>query len=482
MQENVKRSGKKAPSSDRSTALYVRVSTDAQFEEGYSAEAQSEMLKAYCASRRIENYELYVDGGWSGSSLDRPEIQRLIDDVKSGRIRTVVVYKLDRLSRSQKDTLYLIEDVFNPEGTDFVSLNENMDTSTPIGRAMLGIMSAFAQLERETIRERTRMGMKERVKRGLWPGGGKIPFGYDYDAVRGILVPNGDADTVRLIYDLYLKGWSMMRIAQALGLKYEKLVQQILKRKTNVGIISYNGEEYIGQHESIVSEEVYAEAMDMMRRRERGAKPSSQTSHLLAGLVVCGVCGAKMRYQKWGKRGYKLYCYSQDKGKPHLAPNGPCENTKAWAEEIESVVIADLFRFAIEESASAESEDSAELYLRQLERQAETLTRKIKNLYELYAESEDRLLLETVKEKKAELEEINVRLKSESDRHAASKRIAKDREKLNGIREAWDYMDTDAKRRIILSCVEKITVTFDRVDIYYKSAFTHSGIIDKKRK
>ena len=162
---------------ERTAALYVRVSTDAQREEGYSIDAQREMLGAYCVSRGIKSFEYYTDGGFSGSNTDRPELSRLISDVKNGGVACVIVYKLDRLSRSQKDTLFLIEDVFNPMETDFISLNENMDTSTPIGRAMLGIMSAFAQLERETIRERTRMGMRERVKSGLWMGGGKIPFG-----------------------------------------------------------------------------------------------------------------------------------------------------------------------------------------------------------------------------------------------------------------------------------------------------------------
>ena len=158
---------------EKTAALYIRVSTDAQYEEGYSVDAQKEMLTAFCKTKNIKNYKFYIDGGFTGSNIDRPEMVKLIDDVKNEKISHVVVYKLDRLSRSQKDTLYLIEDIFNPYGVDFISLNENMDTSTPIGRAMLGIMSAFAQLERETIRERTRMGMKERVKSGLWMGGGR---------------------------------------------------------------------------------------------------------------------------------------------------------------------------------------------------------------------------------------------------------------------------------------------------------------------
>lgn len=157
---------------DTHAALYIRVSTDAQFEEGYSVDAQLKMLEAHCVSRGISRYEPYIDGGYTGSNLDRPQIQRLIADAKAKRIDCVIVYKLDRLSRSQKDTLYLIEDVFLPHNVDFVSIRETLDTSTPYGRAMIGILSAFAQLERENIRERTRMGMKERVRNGLWMGGG----------------------------------------------------------------------------------------------------------------------------------------------------------------------------------------------------------------------------------------------------------------------------------------------------------------------
>ena len=225
----------------KKTALYIRVSTDAQREEGYSIDAQKEMLSAFCVSKRIENHEFFIDGGFSGSNLERPEMKRLIAEAKEKKICRVIVYKLDRLSRSQRDTLYLIEEIFNPNGIDFVSMNESMDTSTPLGRLMLGILSAFAQLERENIKERTRMGMAERVKAGFWPGGGRVPFGYDYDPEKGILVPNSDAQTVRLIYNLYISGTPMYKIAKTVGLKYERLAVQILKRKSNAGYIVYNG-------------------------------------------------------------------------------------------------------------------------------------------------------------------------------------------------------------------------------------------------
>ena len=254
-------------------AIYIRVSTDAQREEGYSIDAQKEMLTAYCVSKSIRDYEYYIDGGYSGSNLERPELKRMVDDIKQDKISCVLVYKLDRLSRSQKDTLFLIEDVFNPHGVDFVSLNESMDTSTPLGRLMLGILSAFAQLERENIRERTSMGMKERVKEGFWMGGGRVPFGYDYDPDKGILVPNSDADTVRKVYELYLKGYSTNAIARSLGLKYEKLARHILMRKTNAGIIVYKGEEFKGRHEPIISMETYERAMQAMAERAGQKRP-----------------------------------------------------------------------------------------------------------------------------------------------------------------------------------------------------------------
>lgn len=447
----------------------MRVSTDAQFEEGYSAEAQAEMLTAYCVSRRIENYELFIDGGWSGSTIDRPEIKRLIDEVNKDLVATVVVYKLDRLSRSQKDTLYLIEDVFNPHGVSFVSLNENMDTSTPIGRAMLGIMSAFAQLERETIRERTRMGMKERIKRGLWRGGGKIPFGYDYDREKGILVPNADAETVKLMYDLYIKGWPMMKIARAAGLKYEHLARQILTRKTNTGVILYNGTEYRGMHEAIVSEETYNRAMELMKQRGSGARRPS--SYLLAGLVVCGVCGTKMRYQKWGDKGCKIYCYSQDSSKSHISHGVKCDNHKVWANEIENAVISDIFRFSEKRTDSGdENAGQSGALIKQLQKQCELITKKLKRLYNLYAESGNELLLDTINENRAELEKLREKLAAEEDLEAETKRSAETAERLSGIKEAWEYMSGEEKRAVIRECVEKVVITYDRVDIFYRAS------------
>ena len=449
-------------------AIYIRVSTNAQREEGYSIDAQTEQLTAYCKSKKLNIYDYYIDGGFTGSNIDRPEMQRLVGDVKAGHISAVVVYKLDRLSRSQKDTLYLIEDVFNPHGVDFVSLHESMDTSTPMGRLMLGILSAFAQLERENIRERTRMGMKERVKDGLWMGGGRVPFGYDYDKAQGILVPNKDAETVRKIYDLYLDGCSTAKIAQTLGLKYEKLAIQILTRKSNAGYIRYNGEEYIGRHAPIISLETYNRAMDFMA--ERAVNRLTESAYLLTGLIVCGKCGAKMRYQKWGKHDCKIVCYSQDKNKPHLVKDPNCDNARHWASEIEGVVVKDLFEFSLKQREVDDGRISTQSVLEILDRQYDEAGKKLKRLYGLYAGSGDELLLETIEEHKKQLSGISKQIERENERSVLSDKINSVRKTLSTLKESWEYMTEQEKKNIVRSCVERVVIADGDVKIYYKFA------------
>ncbi len=447
---------------ERRAAIYIRVSTEGQREEGYSIDAQTELLQAYCISREIHAREFYIDGGYTGSNIDRPAMTKLIEDIRRGEISHVIVYKLDRLSRSQKDTLYLIEDVFNPAGVTFISMNENMDTSTPIGRAMLGIMSAFAQLERETIRERTRLGMQERVKNGYWPGGGRIPFGYDYDKTQGILVPNGDADTVRRAYDLYLAGYSTDRIAEMLGLRYEHLALQILKRKTNAGYIVYNGQEYKGRHEPIISLETYEKTMAAMQARSR--KPVSGGGYLLTGLLVCGRCGAKMRYQKWGKTDCKIVCYSADKSKRHLIRDPDCKNKRHSAWEIEEIVLEDLFSLSVKKDAPEKRTENVVEILQNQENAAKT---KLRRLYDLYGDSGDEMLLEAISAQKKTLETLAARIRDEQDVEKKAAEISRARREIREIRESWPLLSMREKKNVVRSCVEKIVITDDTVDVYY---------------
>ncbi len=446
-------------------AIYIRVSTDFQAEEGYSIDAQKEQLSAYCISKGIKNYAFYIDGGWSGSNIDRPEMQKLIKDIKEDKISHVIVYKLDRLSRSQKDTLYLIEDVFNPHGVDFVSLNESMDTSTPMGRLMLGILSAFAQLERENIRLRTRMGMRERVKSGLWMGGGRIPFGYDYDKEKGILVPNKDAEKVRQVYKLYIEGKSPQDIANLLGLKYDKLAIQILTRKSNYGIIEYNGEEYQGKHEPIISKETYDIAMKCMLDRSRVRSNTSE--YLLTGLMYCGKCGAKMRYQKWGKHGSKIVCYSQQSSKPYLVKDPNCDQDKIWSDEVDDVVIKAILQFADNyQSSKTESlvpEDTTSL----LYKQQKELNSKLKKLYNIYAgtNDDDDSLISTINDLKKQLKVVNDRIKLDTQNSIIYSRRKERAQVLSTVNELWETMDFKQKKNVVRKLVNKVEITGKNIHI-----------------
>lgn len=449
---------------NRITALYIRVSTDAQAEEGYSIEAQQEMLEGYCKSKQIENYEFYIDGGFSGSNIERPEITRLIGDIKEKKIQAVVVYKLDRLSRSQKDTLFLIEDVLNPNGTEFVSLNENLDTSTSIGRAMLGIMSAFAQLERETIRERTRMGMKKRVESGLWMGGGKIPFGFDYDQSKGKLIPNRDAEKVRKIYDLYISGHSSGYIASALGMKYDRLIIQILKRRLNYGAIEYKGEIYENCHEPIVNKEIFDRAMEEMKRRSRVKAPT--TPYLLTGLLYCGICGAKLRYQKWGKSATKIVCYSRQKSKGYLVKNPECTLPYFDSEEIEGYVLKDIFK--VKTANIKPHKSTREDLLKVLQMQYDAECKALKRLYELYSKSGDFILLETIENTKENIKILNEKISNEKRLGEITKQNQKILDELTNIESLWKYMSIKDRQQFIRSVIEKIILYPTRIEVVYR--------------
>lgn len=454
------------------TALYIRVSTDFQFEEGYSVEAQQKKLEQWCQLKDIKKYEFYIDGGWSGSNIDRPEMRRLIRDVSIGKLDKVVVYKLDRLSRSQRDTIFLLEDVFEPNNVSFVSISENFDTTTPYGKAIVGILSVFAQLERENIRERTRMGMYERVKEGKWMGGNVKPFGYDYDANQDILIPNEHAEEVKQIYDLYLQGYSTTKLAQMFPVCSDRQITQILDRVTYLGKISYKGEIIEGRHQPIIDQDTWNKVQ--IEREKRSNKSIVMSQHLLTGMVYCGRCGAKYRYQKWGKDSVKLYCYSQQKSKPNLIKDPNCDNLRVNADELEHLIINDLFNMTDNLTASydkkvlSDDKRNKRIYgIEVLENKAQMISNKIKKLYNLYAESDDELLLETIKENQEELNRISKMIAAEKATLSVTDDIEQTNELLVNVRSLWDKISINDKRKILHAAIKKITIDGEDITIDY---------------
>ena len=451
-------------------ALYERVSTDAQAEEGYSIDIQKERLEAYVKSLTAtpEAVMHYTDDGFSGGNISRPGLERLMMDIQDGKITHVIVYKLDRLSRSQKDTLYLIEDVFIPHQVSFISVQESFNTATAFGRAVIGILSVFAQLERENIYERTRSGMQKRIEKGYWPGGHTIPFGYNYDSGNGILVPNADADIVRKIFELYIQGASEDSLAKKFGLCHDRHVHAILTRRAYTGVIQYRGEYYQGLHTPLIDEQTFRTAQNCLRERSE-KKLVSQTNHLFTGLLECGVCGARMRYQKWGKQGCKIYCYSQQATKTYLIRDPDCNNHRIDAEELESVVLNDIFNMAVEfEENENKSLVSRKTTAEVLQEQLRIAENKLRRLYELYAESGDEYLIETIAKNKKEIENLKKKIASEKQKEETARDGADVREKIKTLAGVWEVLSQQEKITAVRSIVDKIIITYDSVKIMYK--------------
>ena len=193
------------------TVGYIRVSTDEQANEGVSLDNQRKRIEAFCIAKDWELVDVYEDAGKSGKDLNRDGIQKLIKDSGKGIFDAVVVYKVDRITRRQRDLWHLIDDVFEPDGIGFVSVNEPFDTTSAIGKACLGMIGVFAQLERDLIAERTKDALKYKRDKGDYLG--TVPLGYDI--VSGELQEREDElAVVKYAKKLRSGGYSLGKIAQ----------------------------------------------------------------------------------------------------------------------------------------------------------------------------------------------------------------------------------------------------------------------------
>ncbi len=350
-------------------ALYVRVSTQEQAAEGYSIGEQEERLKKYSEAHAWGIYKVYKDPGYSGGSMDRPGLKNMIQDVKRGRIDKIVVYKLDRLSRSQKDTLYLIEDVFNTNDVDFVSMTENFDTATPFGKAMIGILSVFAQLEREQIRERMQLGADARAKDGYFHGGPNAPIGYDYK--NGELIVNEyEALQVRKIYELTETGLPLYSVFKYMrdhgythkyGTWKDSAVRSVLKTPIYAGRIMWKGETYPGRHEAIIEPERFDNMTHYLDTRDIGLfkKTPFKRTTLLGGIIFCGNCGARYYCKQNTVKRHKstpedakpnryYTCYSRGKSAKHLIKDPNCKNKTYNVKDLDNIILGEISKLSLD--------------------------------------------------------------------------------------------------------------------------------------
>src|SRR5258707_12005597 len=314
-----------------------------------SLDAKREACEAYVASQRAEGWLLvadrYDDGGFSGGTLERPALKRLLADIERGQVDVVVVYKIDRLSRSLMDFAKLVE-VFERRNVTFVSVTQSFNTTTSMGRLTLNILLSFAQFEREVIGERIRDKFAASRKRGMWMGGW-APLGYEVQD-RKLLVNDADAKLVRSIFLRFLKIGSATTLARQLIAenirnKYGKLIDKgmlykLLSNPVYIGVAMHKGVSYPGEHVGIIDQKTWdkVQARFQENPRKRAAATRAQTPALLKGIIF-GPTGIAMSPTHTRKNG-KLYRYylSQSVLKQG-SEDGPV--ARVPAAEIEKIVI-----------------------------------------------------------------------------------------------------------------------------------------------
>jgi len=317
-------------------AVYTRKSTEEGLDmEFNSLDAQREACSAYIASQRSEGWvelaDPYDDGGFSGGTLERPALKRLMADIEAGRVDVVVVYKIDRLSRSLMDFARLVE-VFDRCSVTFVSVTQSFNTTTSMGRLTLNVLLSFAQFEREVIGERIRDKVAASRRRGMWMGG-FVPMGYRVEN-RKLVVHEPEAAVIRRIFERFLKVGSATLLARQLraedvrshrGRVVDKgALYRILRNRVYVGLAVHKGVAYPGEHAAIISQSLWDKVQSILQEspRVRGCRARAATPALLKGLLF-GPTGRAMSPTHTRKHGklYRYYvCQAALKGEAEPSP------------------------------------------------------------------------------------------------------------------------------------------------------------------
>jgi len=358
---NGRRNGSARPAPEqRRCAIYTRKSTSAGLEQDFnSLDAQREACEQYIRAQAGAGWQLvaerYDDGGFTGANLERPAFQRLMAEVDAGRVDVVVVYKVDRLSRSLLDFAGVMGR-FDQAGVSFVSVTQSFSTAESMGRLTLNLLLSFAQFEREMIADRTRDKIAASRRRGKWTGGA-VPLGYEVQDKR-LVVNELEAVQVREIFDLYLELRSAMAVARQLngrdrttkrhrsqdgrlreGRAWSKdAVLRVLQNPVFAGYIPYGDELHEGEHQAIIDRQVFARARALLQGKSAGGPGEGRNpAYLLRGLLRCACCGHAMTPASTRKDG-KEYRYYRSTARDDLGREA-CQARPLPAASIEDFVV-----------------------------------------------------------------------------------------------------------------------------------------------
>ncbi|NDV88225.1 recombinase family protein [Aurantimonas aggregata] len=343
-----------APVLKKRCAVYTRKSSEEGLDMAFnSLDAQREACEAYIASQKAEGWVLvpdrYDDGGVSGGTLKRPALERLLADIEAGLVDVVVVYKIDRLSRSLMDFARLVE-VFDRTGVTFVAVTQSFNTTTSMGRLTLNVLLSFAQFEREVIGERIRDKVAASRKRGMWMGG-HPPLGYDVKD-RKLVINASEAALVRRIFERFIAVGSATTLANQLrggGVRTKRGrlidkgdIYKLINNRVYVGEAVHKGTAYPGEHQAIISRTQFDKVQAILAGNagSRATRTRAQTPALLKGLIF-GPTGAAMSPTHTRRRG-RLYRYYVSQSVLKEGRAAACPLRRIPAGEIEAAVIAQV--------------------------------------------------------------------------------------------------------------------------------------------
>ena len=316
-------------------AIYTRKSTDEGLEKEFNTlEAQREAGENFVMSQKAQGWEIipdhYDDGGYSGGNINRPALERLFADIEADKVDMIVVYKIDRLTRSLMDFSKMIE-IFDAHNCSFVSVTQNFNTADSMGRLMLNVLLSFAQFEREISGERIRDKVAASRKKGMWTGG-VVPFGY-IPINKKLVVKEREAEIVRFMFDGYVKYKSITGICKLIKDKFgeeyrREMVKRILRNPIYIGKIKHKDMFYEGQHEALVSQEIFDEVAKIRASKDltkRTCLYKKNEVGILRGILYCGCCHIKMTPTATNGHKLRRYYYTSTKAKYygyHTCQNG----------------------------------------------------------------------------------------------------------------------------------------------------------------
>jgi site-specific DNA recombinase len=477
------------------TGIYVRVSTDEQAQEGFSIRAQTDKLKAYSLLKDWEIYDIYSDEGISGKNIvDRPAINRLIDDIADGKVNNVLVFKVDRLTRSTKNLLELVE-LFEECGCAFNSLTESIDTDTPSGRMFLKIIGIFAEFERENLVSRLKLGFERKAKEGYTLANNIISYGYDKPKGQKIQTINiEEAKILKEIYSLYIdKNKSMTQIARILNQRKiptktnapawdVSTIKSILTNPTYIGKVRYSTEdpnryfEAQGHHERLISDEQFYLAQEKIKNMpqiSRTKRPKEE--HYFCGVLTCSACGSKLTTHNYTvKTGEKKCTYRCFRNTTHKPAEITCKAPEISHEKVEKVFseyiknINDLTETDDINTDGNKAEKERELleYIKNLEVKIINLQARKKSIMEQYVGEkitfeEYRGMLDVFNEKYQALEDELQRSRSQISEENEAPQILKEDIILN-LKENWDCLTNNERMMFLQRFIKKITVTVEK--------------------